>query len=491
MNIPNKTITGLALLSGVTFNQCAEQQQVAERPNFLFILLDDQPFDAFQHTGRYPFLQLPNLNRLYEESVNFTNFFCTASICSPSRASFLTGTYPHVHGVNQNHEQVDPNWAAYPPYSSHLQKNGYQTAFVGKIHMAHLSGRNHIRPGFDYWLSFNGQGEYFNPELNENGREFVEQGYMTDILTDYAERWLRELRDPNKPFNLHLWHKAVHEPYTPADRHVNLYANDSLPFPPYNTHLETFSGKPEWQRIKAYDINWRSYEAIDSLPAKEWDHKNSRYMTLLKCISGVDDSVGRILAVLEELGLLENTVIIYSSDNGYFMGEHTYWDKRIAYENSIRIPMMVRYPALFPAGLQLPQLGLNVDMAPTILEMAGVKVPEYMQGKSLLPLLTGESDIPVRDAFIFQYFVDDVYPYAGPDMLAVRTDRYKFVESYREGDINELYDLEKDPGEMRNIINDPSYADILAQLQEQQKKLIKQYGYHRDRDFWLRKVVKN
>jgi len=491
MRISNKTITGLTLLSSVAFSQCSEKQTDIEQPNFLFILLDDQPFDAFEHNGRYPFLQLPHINSLYEESVNFENFFCTASLCSPSRASFLTGTYAHIHGVTQNHNRVDPNWEAFPPYKVHLQNNGYQTAMVGKIHMAHLDGRNHIRPGFDYWLSFNGQGDYFNPELNENGREFIEQGYMTDILTDYAERWLRDIRDPNKPFSLNLWHKAVHEPYNPADRHKNLYVGDSLPLPPYDTHLETFAGKPEWQRIKAYNSNWRNYEPVDSLPVKEWDYQNPRFKNLLRSISGVDDSVGRILAVLEELGLLENTVIIYSSDNGYFMGEHTYWDKRIAYENSIRIPMMIRYPKKFPAGLQLPQMGLNVDLAPTILEMANIKVPRYMQGKSLLPLLTGESNVPVRDAFLFQYYVDDAYPYAGPDLLAVRTDRYKYVEAFIEGDINELYDLKTDPGEMRNLINDPAYTEILAKLKQRQKELIKHYGYHRDRDFWLRKVVAN
>jgi len=484
-----KAAAGIIVLSGLSFSQCGEVGKEDNRPNFLFIMLDDQPFDAFEHAGRYPFLQLPHLDRLHQESVTFNNFFCTASICSPSRASFLTGTYPHIHGVNQNHPRVDPNWDDYPPYSVHLQKNGYQTAFVGKIHMAHLPGRSHIRPGFDYWLSFNGQGEYFNPELNENGREFVEQGYMTDILTDYAERWLREFREPGKPFHLALWHKAVHEPYTPPDRHRDLYAGEKLPEPPYGTHLETFEGKPEWQRIKAYDSNWRNYEPVPSLPVKEWNPYNSRYMTLLRCISAIDESVGHILELLEELDLLDNTVIIYTSDNGYFMGEHTYWDKRIAYENSIRIPMMIRYPKRFQPGLQVEDMGLNVDVAPTILEMAGIRVPSHMQGRSLLPVLTGEQKGALRESFLFQYWMDDAYPYAGPDQVAVRTTRYKYVDSFLENDINELYDLEKDPGEMNNLINNPAYADVLADMKQEQQRLIQKLGYHRDRDFWLRKVV--
>jgi N-acetylglucosamine-6-sulfatase len=318
-----------------------------KQPNFLFVLVDDQPFDAIGLSGRYPFLKTPNIDRLAKEGVNVKNFFVTQSICSPSRASFLTGTYPHIHGVNQNNKNVDPKWDEFAPYSSHLKKAGYQTAHVGKIHMAHKKGKNHIRPGFDYWFSFIGQGKYFDPPVNENGKEYNEKGYMTDILTEKAISWLKDKRNPNNPFSLNLWHKAVHQPHLPATRHKNLYKGEELPTPPYNTHKETFKGKPEWQRKKTYGFDWKNNLPIPKeLPEKEWPINYERNMQLLRCLAAIDESLGKVLATLEEMGELDNTVIIYSSDNGYFMGEHTYLDKRLAYENSMRVPMIIRYPEL-------------------------------------------------------------------------------------------------------------------------------------------------
>ena len=213
-----------------------------EQPNFLFVLVDDQPYDALGFMGRYPFLKTPNIDRLYTEGANVENFFVTQSICSPSRASFLTGTYPHIHGVNQNNRHIDPNWDEFAPYTKHLQAAGYQTAHIGKIHMAHKKGKAHIRPGFDYWFSFIGQGKYIDPPVNDNGKEYREKGYMTDILTEKAISWLKDKRDPDKPFSLNLWHKAVHEPHTPAKRHENLYTDAVLPAPPFDTHKETFLG---------------------------------------------------------------------------------------------------------------------------------------------------------------------------------------------------------------------------------------------------------
>ena len=194
-----------------------------KKPNFLFILVDDQPYDAVGFSDRYPFLKTPNIDKLASEGVNIKNFFVTQSICSPSRASFLTGTYPHIHGVNQNNRYVDPDWDSYAPYSVHLQKNGYETAHIGKIHMAHKRGKKHIRPGFDYWFSFIGQGQYFNPKVNDNGIETQEEGYITDILTNKTIDWLVNKRDSDKPFSLNLWHKAVHEKHLPAPRHKDLF----------------------------------------------------------------------------------------------------------------------------------------------------------------------------------------------------------------------------------------------------------------------------
>jgi N-acetylglucosamine-6-sulfatase len=475
----------VALLSGCGNAELIKRQ----RPNFLFILLDDQPYDAFSYSGRYPFLKTPNIDRIAREGAWFDNVFCTAALCSPSRASFLTGTYPHVNGVTQNDPRVDPDWVSFPPYTVLLREAGYETAMIGKIHMKHLKGKDHIRPGFDYWLSFQGQGEYFDPLLNENGREFIEKGYITDILTRYAVDWLKNKRDRSKPFSMCVWHKAVHEPYSPAIRHQGIYKDESLPEPPYGTAYENFLGKPEWQRIKAYDHNWKNYTPVLELPVKKWDPKNQRFLSLLESTLAVDESTGELLKTLSELGELDNTVIIYSSDNGYFMGEHTYWDKRIAYESSMRIPLLIRFPEKIAKGTVVDELCLNIDVAPTLLELADVEIPSYIQGESLLPLLRDKTADEWRKSVLFEYYVDDAYPYAGPDLLAIRSDSFKLVDCFLENDIDELYDLKNDPGEMKNLINDTAYYKVQERLRLEIEQLKLKFKYTGDRDWWLRQAV--
>lgn len=460
-----------------------------ERPNFVFFLVDDQPFDALQSEGRYPFLQTPNMQRLEKEGVKFARAFSTMSLCSPSRASFLTGVYPHVHGVNQNHHAIDPDWERFPAYPQLLQEAGYETAFVGKLHMAHRTGEAQVRPGYDYWLGFEGQGEYFDPVLNENGRDFRASGYMTDILTDYAIEWLETRRDPGKPFSLNLWHKAVHEPYLPPPRHADLYEGEVLPEPPYGTARETFRGKPEWQRIKQMDSRWREYVPVEAMPEREWDENNPRFMALLKTLKAVDESLGRMLASLEKTGELDNTIIIFGSDNGYFMGEHTYWDKRIAYEPSMRIPLLMRLPGPAEDGRVIDELVVNIDLAPTLLEFAGARVPAHIQGRSLAPLLAGRTPQDWRRAILFQYYVDEAYPYAGPTLLAARSDRYKLVDNNLENDIDEFYDLAADPGEMVNLIAVPGMQDEIARHRRLLADLRKRYDYNPERDWWLDRVL--
>ena len=472
----------------ITIKVSAEKND--QRPNFLFILVDDQPYDAVGFSKRYPFLKTPNIDKLANEGVNIKNFFVTQSICSPSRASFLTGTYPHIHGVNQNNKFVDPNWDSFAPYSVHLQENGYETAHIGKIHMAHKRGKEHIRPGFDYWFSFIGQGKYFNPQVNENGTEIQLEGYITDILTEKTIDWLINKRDNNKPFSLNLWHKAVHEKHLPAPRHEDLYKDQKLPEPPHNTHKETFKGKPEWQRRKTFGFKWNEGDIVpEVLKEKKWPINKFKNMQLLRSLIAIDESLGKVIETLKKIGELDNTVIIYSSDNGYFMGEHTFRDKRLAYENSIRVPMIIRYPKLIKENSEINEQCLNIDLAPTILDLAEINQPKYMQGESMVSLISGKKNTKWRESILFEYYVDDAWPYAGPDQLAVRTNRYKLVDNFLENDIDELYDLINDPGEMYNLINDEEYEKVEKELRKESKRLQKKYKYNPDRDWWLKTQI--
>ena len=470
---------------------CFSTEKKENKPNFLFVLVDDQPHDALGLSNRYPFLKTPNIDKLANEGVNVKNFFVTQSICSPSRASFLTGTYPHIHGVNQNNKHVDPDWESFSPYSVHLQEAGYETAHIGKIHMAHKRGKDHIRPGFDYWFSFIGQGAYFDPKVNDNGIETQIEGYITDILTEKTIDWLVNKRDSNKPFSLNLWHKAVHEKHLPAPRHKALYKGENLPEPPYNTHRETFEGKPEWQRRKTFGFKWNNNDTIPKiLKEKKWPINKFKNMQLLRSLIAVDESLGKVIETLYQLGELDNTVIIYSSDNGYFMGEHTYKDKRLAYENSIRVPMIIRYPKLISQNSDVSEQCLNIDIAPTILDLAGIDKPDYMQGESMLNLISKGKDKNWRKSILFEYYVDDAWPYAGPDQLAVRTNNFKLVDNFIDNDIDELYDLKNDPGEMINLINNEDYDKIEKELRNESKRLQKKYKYNPDRDWWLRTQIR-
>ena len=481
--------TFLLIIAILSLNLNAQNKE--KKPNFLFVLVDDQPHDAVGFSNRYPFLKTPNIDKLAEEGVNIKNFFVTQSICSPSRASFLTGTYPHIHGVNQNNKYVDPDWTNYAPYSVHLQNSGYETAHIGKIHMAHKRGKDHVRPGFDYWFSFIGQGQYFNPNVNDNGKEIKLEGYITDILTEKTIDWLKNKRDPDKPFSVNLWHKAVHEKHLPAPRHKNLFKNEPLPEPPYEMHKETFKGKPEWQRRKTFGFKWDKNKKVpEVLEEKRWPINKFKNMQLLRSLIAIDESLGSVLKALDEIGELENTVIIYSSDNGYFMGEHTYKDKRLAYESSIRVPMIISYPKLISKNTVIDEQCLNIDLAPTILELAGINKPKYMQGESMVKLMSGKKDKSWRKSIFFEYYVDDAWPYAGPDQVAVRTNQYKLVDNFLKDDIDELYDLVNDPGEMKNLINNAKYDDIENDLRKESERLQKKYKYNPDRDWWLRKQIR-
>jgi arylsulfatase A-like enzyme len=423
----------------------------------------------------HPFVRTPAVDRIRNEGANFENMFVTTSLCSPARASFLTGTYAHTHGVTGNHG-VDFDPERTPSFPILLQASGYNTAYVGKWHMGRHADP---REGFDYWLSFVGQGVHNDPPLNENGREFRETGYMTDILTDYADRWLREKRDPARPFCLCLGHKAVHGPFTPPERDKGLFADVEMAEPP--NWQDTFAGKPAWQRAERVGgrnvrRSSRLQEIVpESVPAQPWDPRGAGRLNQLRMIKAIDDGVGRILRTLEELGVLDDTIVIFTSDNGYFHGEHRRGDKRLMYEESLRIPMVLRYPRAVPAGSAVEPMVLNIDVAPTLLDYAGLEPPPGMQGRSFRRLAAGRGDVPWRKSFLYEYWVD-LTP-AIPHMLGVRTEDWKLVRYPDIDDIDELYDLRNDRYEMRNLAEDPAHAAKLAEMRAELERLKRETDY--------------
>ena len=311
----------------------------AEKPNFLFVMIDDMAPDAIFHE-RFDFLKTPNMQRLADEGAVFENMMVTTSLCSPSRASILTGTYSHVHGVRYNEIQDPEPYLEQFPQS--LQKAGYKTALIGKWHMDH-----HARPrkGFDYWLSFKGQGVYYNPELNENGRDISEEGYITDILTDKTINFLKKNQDD--PFCALLWHKACHEPFTPAERHKDAFPEGEFE-EPESWNID-FSDRPQWRRrVAMYGVHYQKWvnsegkPVPESIPPGPWKARVNRKLDMLRCLLAIDESLGRVMDLLEAQDRLDNTVIILMADNGFFFGEQRSGDKRLAYEESIRVPFAMK-----------------------------------------------------------------------------------------------------------------------------------------------------
>ncbi|MFQ5929142.1 MAG: sulfatase [Acidobacteriota bacterium] len=474
-----------ALLSG-----CGSKPEYRP-PNILFVMTDDQTVEQMSCYG-HPILQTPNMDRLASEGVRFTNCFCTNSLCAPGRATVLTGCYSHIHGIRGNSEKrdsvekMDPNLPTFPEL---LQQVGYRTGLVGKWHIR----QNPL--GFDEWKVLPGQGVYFDPDFIINGAREKQHGYATDITTDFALDFLQKTAD--QPFCLLYQHKAPHRPFKPAPRHAKLFEDIEWP------HPETYDDDYATRRIakEAEDMRFEISLAgdYDDIPDKLSleGKRNWIFQRFVKdhyrAVYGVDENLGRILGYLDRKGLAEDTLIIYTSDNGYFLGEHGWYDKRFMYEPSLRIPLLIRYPRLGVAGKVEERMVLNIDLAPTILDFAHVPIPDAMQGRSLRPVLEGDPPQEWRQSIFYAYYdnswalaglgkealTDPTFQYftahrIGPHR-GVRTGRYKLIEYYIEGDYWELFDLQEDPNELRNLYGEPGYRELSAQLTQELRRLQQHY----------------
>lgn len=435
------------------------------RPNILFIMSDDHAAHAISAYGSR-INRTPHLDRIASGGMRLTNCFCTNSICAPSRAAILTGTYNHINGVETLRDKFDGRQQTYPKL---LQAAGYQTAIVGKWHLGH--GGIHDPTGFDYWNVLPGQGKYHDPDMIEMGETKVFPGYVTDIITDLSLDWLRR-RDPNRPFALMVHHKAPHRPWEPDDKHAHLY--DDLDIVEPETIDDDYSERAPAARAATMrierDLNERDLkqpppEGLSERELKAW--KYQRFIKdYLRCIASIDDNVGRLLDFLDEAGLAEDTVVIYTSDQGFFLGDHGWFDKRFFYEESLRMPFLIRYPREIPAGTVDDHMVLNVDFAPLFLDYAGLAIPHDMQGLDPRAIFQGEPPPTWRDAMYYRYFMHvsdhNVYAHYG-----IRTLHHKLIYYYLdepEPAAWELFNLDNDLQELHSLHDRSDQAETIATL---------------------------
>ncbi|WP_310391858.1 sulfatase [Hymenobacter sp.] len=430
--------------------------------NIVFILTDDHRYDALGFLKSQTFIQTPNLNRLAREGAYLPNAFVTTALCSPSRASILTGLYAHKHQVIDNNNAVSPQLVFFAQY---LQQAGYQTGFIGKWHMGGGSDSPPQR-GFNQWVSFPGQGSYLPDDrgLNVNGVKTPQKGYITNELTGYALDWLKTL-DKKKPFLLYLSHKGVHSNFTPPDKFMNTHPKDVFKLPK-TFAIGSQEGQPMWVQNQR-----NSWHGVD-FPYHSFLNITDYYKRYAETLQGVDESVGDVMKYLKDNGLLESTLIVYMGDNGFLFGEHGLIDKRNAYEESMRVPMLAYCPQLIKPGTVIKDVVANIDVAPTLLSVAGLQAPAYMDGKSFLPQLTGQK-IPWRDGLLYEYYWERNFPHT-PTMHALRGNKYKYIHYYGIWDTDELYDIESDPQEARNLITETALAPVVKQMNTQLFAILKQ-----------------
>lgn len=508
---------GVAALAG-----CGAEEP--RQPNIIVMMTDDHTCRALSCYDP-ALIETPNLDRLADEGMLFENCYVANAISGPSRACILTGKYSHINGFTDNSRTFDGDQQTFPKL---LHEAGYQTAMIGKWHL------NSEPQGFDYWSILIGQGEYYAPIFIENGEERTEQGYVTDLITDKAIRFIEE-RDPERPFAMLYYHKAPHRNWMPAQRHLGIYNQTTFPEP--ETLLDDYAGRgraareqemeigrhmwPEWdlklmtpdelqgdyteeraananeadvKRANDHLAGIRQYQAAyNRMTAEEkarWDAayapriaewlalkdtasmeslvrwKYQQYMRdYCAVVKAVDENVGRLMAHLEQIGELDNTILIYTSDQGFFLGEHGWFDKRFMYEPCHRTPLLVRYPHRIKAGVRTSALAMNIDFAPTLLDMAGVAIPEDIQGRSLKPVLEGKGVVPAdwRKGVYYHYYE---YPswHSVKRHYGIRTERYRLIHFYNDVDEWELYDLEQDPCELQNRYDDPTYREVREEL---------------------------
>lgn len=487
-----------------------------KQPNILFIMTDDHTTQAIGAYGG-KLVQTPNIDRIANEGIRFDNCYVTNALSGPSRACILTGKFGHINGFTDNSSVFNGDQETFPKI---LQRNGYQTAIIGKWHLISEP------QGFDFYSILTGQheqGDYYNPDMLENGKQIIEDGYVTDIVAQKTISFLKD-RDNSKPFAIMMHQKAPHRNWMPAHRHLGAFKDITFPEPDnlfddfatrsnapkeqdmsiaktltehWDLKLATAeelastdfpdkrfqavynrmpdSTKTKWNEVYAKRIDEYRTHRMSDKELVSW--KYQQYMQdYLATALAVDESIGEVMAYLEEIGELDNTIVIYTSDQGFFLGEHGFFDKRFMYEECHRMPLVMRYPQLIEKGSITSALSMNVDFAATFLDIAGVEIPEEMQGKSLLPILSNKGVEPKdwRKAVYYHYFE---YPaeHSVKRHYGVRTDRYKLIHFYNDIDEWEMYDLENDPREMNNIYNDAEYTELRQELTSQLYQLQKEY----------------
>ncbi|MDX1979152.1 MAG: sulfatase [Bryobacteraceae bacterium] len=455
-----KMIGGLAAVPASAFAQSTQKPR-----NVIFILADDHRYDAMGFLKGQEWLETPQMDRMAREGCHFPNAFVTTALCSPSRASILTGQYAHRHRIIDNNTRIPAGTTLFPQY---LQKAGYATAFIGKWHMGGESDAP--QPGFDHWVSFRGQGTYLPSAngLNVNGKRVAQKGHITDELTDYAIEWMNG-RKRDQPYFLYLSHKAVHAEFHPAERHKGKYAGRKFNYPATMAATGDMArGRPLWvqnQRNSWHGVEYPYHSALDIAEF---------YRQYAETLCGVDDSIGRVLDALKDRGELDSTLVIYMGDNGFAFGEHGLIDKRTAYEESMRVPLLARCPELFEGRKVAREVVANIDIMPTVMDAMGLKPPSSSDGRSWLPVVTGKAT-EWRKELLYEYYWERNFPQT-PTMHALRGDRYKFIRYHGIWDSDELYDLEQDPRETNNLIYSQEHQKIVQQLRTRLFEVLEQTG---------------